>query len=171
MSEEKDTWLKMKPYLIFVAVLANFCSHGVSGGTLPEEYQKPSFFENVNTMDGKDQAGSPRILPGLPGGQSVSQSGSNSAPSTPSSTNFQPTKFQLIEKFKEFLTNLEDQLQVFNENLKPQIFVELMEEKSAGFEISSQEMLPRNPRIGDAWDDEVSHNIEMIIRSRDGYHK
>ena len=113
LSLEKDTHgrKKMKLYLIFVAILANFCSHGVSGGTLPEEYLKPSYFENVNTMDGKDLAGSPRFLPGLPGGQSVSQSGSNSAPSTPSSTNFQPTKFQLIEKFKEFLTNLEDQLQ------------------------------------------------------------
>ena len=153
MSEEKDTWLKMKSYLIFVAVLANFCSHGVSGGTLPEEYQKPSYFENPNSMDGKDQAGSPRFLPGLPGGQSVSQSGSNSAPSTPSSTNFQPTKFQLIEKFKEFLTNLEDQLQVSNENLnlEPKIQTPL---------------LLRNPRIGDARNKEGSHTFEMVIRSR-----
>merc|ERR1719367_2418808 len=83
----------MKPYLIFVAVLANFCSHGVSGGTLPEEYQKPSFFENVNTMDGKDQEGSPRFLPGLPGGQPVSQPSTTSY--SPPQTNYQkgyPTK-------------------------------------------------------------------------------
>ena len=152
----------MKLCLIIVAILAHFCCHGVSGKSLAG-FDEP--------MDGKDQAGSPRFLPGSAGGQSLSQSGINSAPSTPSSTNFQPTKFQLIEKFKEFLTNLEDQLQVFNENLEPQIFAELMEEKSVGIEISSQEMLPRNPRIGDAWDEEVSHTIEMVIRSKDGYHK
>ena len=91
MSEEKDTWLKMKPYLIFVAVLANFCSHGVSGGTLPEEYQKPSYFENPNSMDGKDQAGSPRFLPGLPGGQPVSQpSTTSSQPQTPNYPSYSP---------------------------------------------------------------------------------
>ena len=134
----------MKLCLIFVAILANSCCHGVSGKSLAG-FDEP--------MDGKDQAGSPRFLPGLPGGQSVSQSGSNSAPSTPSSTNFQPTKFQLIEKFKEFLTNLEDQLQVSNENLnlEPKIQTPL---------------LLRNPRIGDARNKEGSHTFEMVIRSR-----
>ena len=100
----------MKLYLIFVAILAKFCSHGVSGKSIGDSY-----FEEPGQEEGR--ANGARFLPGLPGGQSVSQSGSNSAPSTPSSTNFQPTKFQLIEKFKDFLTNLEDQLQVSNENL------------------------------------------------------
>ena len=140
----------MKLHLIFVAVLANFCCHGVSAGV----------FERPERPDPEvPRSLSERFLPGLPGGQSVSQSESNSAPSTPSSTNFQPTqptKFQLIEKFKEFLTNLEDQLQVFNENLEPQILPteEKMEEK-----------LVRNPRIGDAMNEEVSYTFEMVIRS------
>ena len=71
MSEEKDTWLKMKPYLIFVAVLANFSCHGVSGAA----FDRPS--EEDNPM-----ADGARFLPGLPGGQSLGQSGSYSAPST-----------------------------------------------------------------------------------------
>ena len=71
MSEEKDTWLKMKPYLIFVAVLANFSCHGVSGAV----FDRPS--EEDNPM-----ADGALFLPGLPGGQSLGQSGSYSAPST-----------------------------------------------------------------------------------------
>ena len=72
MSENKDTWLKMKQYLIFVVVLANFFCHGVSGGLIPgiEPFSDP-----------EDQTNA-RFLPGLPGGQSLGQSGSYSAPST-----------------------------------------------------------------------------------------
>ena len=69
------------------------------------------------------------------------------------------------------VTNLEDQLQVFYQNLEPQIPEIPQNSNPPEFEISSQEMLPRNPRIRDAWDEEVSHTIEMVIRSKDGYHK
>ena len=78
----------MKLYLIFVAVLANFCCHGVSGKSVfhspePEEETKP------------------RFLPGLPEGQSLGQSGSYSAPITTSNTGF-----QLMDKFKDSLGSL-----------------------------------------------------------------
>ena len=81
----------MKLYLIFVAVLANFCCHGVSGGLIPEPFSDP-----------EDQTNA-RILPGLPGGQSLGQSGSFSAPSTTSDTD---TGFQLMDKFKDSLGSL-----------------------------------------------------------------
>ena len=90
MSEGKDTWLKMKPYLIFVVVLANFSCHGVSGAA----FDRPS--EEDNPM-----ADGARFLPGLPGGQSLGQSGSYSAPSTTSNTGF-----QLMDKFKDSLGSL-----------------------------------------------------------------
>ena len=70
----------MKLYLIFVAVLANFCCHGVSGNTLWNDAKS---------------------LPRLPGGQSLGQSGSYSAPSTTSNTGF-----LLMDKFKDLLGSL-----------------------------------------------------------------
>ena len=73
---------KMKPYLIFVTVLANFCCHGVFGKSLAG-FDEP--------MDGKDQAGSPRFLPGLPGGQPVSQpSTTSNQPQTPNYPSYSP---------------------------------------------------------------------------------
>ena len=126
------------------------------------------------SMEGKNQDGSPRLLPDFPESNSVIQSETYyDELSTTSNTNLQTltlTKRQMIKKFEESLTNLKNQLQVFNENLQP-LLPELSDEKPAGLEISSQEMLPRNPRIGDAWGEEVSHTIELIIRSRDGYYK
>ena len=94
MSEEKDTWLKMKPYLIFVAVLANFSCHGVSGAA----FDRPS--EEDNPM-----ADGARFLPDLPEGQSLGQSGSYSAPITPSNAKFQ-FLMDKLDKFKDSLGSL-----------------------------------------------------------------
>ena len=67
----------MKLYLILVAFLANFSCHGVSGAA----FDRPS--EEDNPM-----ADGARFLPGLPGGQSLDQSGSYSALITPSNAKF-----------------------------------------------------------------------------------
>ena len=84
----------MKPYLIFVVVLANFCCHGVSGAA----FDRPS--EEDNPM-----ADGARFLPGLPGGQSLGQSGSYSAPNTPSNAKFQ-FLMDKLDKFKDSLGSL-----------------------------------------------------------------
>ena len=94
MSEDKDTWLKMKPYLIFVVVLANFSCHGVSGAA----FDRPS--EEDNPM-----ADGARFLPGLSEGQSLDQSGSYSAPITPSNAKFQ-FLMDKLDKFKDSLGSL-----------------------------------------------------------------
>ena len=86
-----------------------------------------------------------RFLPGLPGGQSLGQSGSYSAPSTtptqpqtPNYPSYQPpqttsnTGFQLMDKFKDSLGSL--------------IGTNIVDE--------------------DAWNEEVFYTIEMIVRSR-----
>ena len=87
-SERHITDEKMKLYLIFVAVLANFCCHGVSGSP---PFQRPE----------TDEETKPRFWRGLPEGQSLGQSGSYSAPSTTSDTGF-----QLMDKFKDSLGSL-----------------------------------------------------------------
>ena len=84
----------MKLYLIFVAVLANFCCHGVSGGTIPD-------FNPVDPRSFNELKRQERFLPDLPGGQSLDQSGSYSTPSETSNTGF-----QLMEKFKDLCGSL-----------------------------------------------------------------
>ena len=85
----------MKLYLILVAVFATFCCHGASGAVFdrpngPNEEDQRSFWEPQE-----------RFLPGLPGGQSLDQSGSYSTPSETSNTGF-----QLMEKFKDLFDSL-----------------------------------------------------------------
>ena len=74
----------MKLYLIFVAILAKFCSHGVSGKSIGDSY-----FEEPGQEEGR--ANGARFLPGLPGGQPVSQpSTTSNQPQTPNYPSYSP---------------------------------------------------------------------------------
>ena len=88
----------MKLDLIVVAVLANFCCHSVSGASIGP-------FSDPEEPRSMDLGGAERFLPGLPGGQSLGQSGSYSTPSTPSNAKFQ-FLMDKLDKFKDSLGSL-----------------------------------------------------------------